>query len=429
VTRLYKTSETDAKHDGLRRVILLAPIAPAASANGLAMRTELFRRAAEEMFEVSTVVVPIAGELPEGVPQAPAIVVPPDSAAARAGLVRLAGDAVWRDRLARAGTLPAAARAGSPGLREAIPLVGPAAVHAMRSYLAPLAVALAERLRAPWLTLDLDEDDVALAKRLGETAEAEAYARMLETFGPSFDGLSAASPAEAESIGARHGLRLHVVPNAVDVPSSPQRARGDGVSLLFVGNLTYAPNADAARILVESVLPAVRRRLGPEVRAMLVGPCDARVERLAGPHVEVTGFVPDLRPNYASADAVVVPLRVGGGTRIKLLEAFAHGVPVVASPAAAAGLEVRDETHLLLAEETEGLAAAVERVLGDAALAERLASAARRLVKERYSTRVAVEAARELFRQAAGGDQEMSPRSRRSRNPSSASPRGGVVSP
>ena len=108
----------------------------------------------------------------------------------------------------------------------------------------------------------------------------------------------------------------------------------------------------------------------------LVGPCDDRIERLAGPDVEVSGFVPDLGPAYASADVVVVPLRFGGGTRIKLLEAFAHGVPVVATRAAAAGLDVTDGHHLLLADDVRDVAAAVARLATDASLAERLVAEA-----------------------------------------------------
>ena len=82
----------------------------------------------------------------------------------------------------------------------------------------------------------------------------------------------------------------------------------------------------------------------------MVGPHDAQLDRLAGPDVEVTGFVSDLDTVYAATDVVVVPLRLGAGTRIKLLEAFAHGVPVVASRVAAAGLERLDGRHLMVAD-------------------------------------------------------------------------------
>jgi glycosyltransferase involved in cell wall biosynthesis len=101
--------------------------------------------------------------------------------------------------------------------------------------------------------------------------------------------------------------------------------------------------------------------------------------------VRVCGFVEDLGALYADADVVVAPLRGGGGTRIKLLEAFAQGVPVVATPAAVEGLAVLDGQHLLLGADADALAAAVAALADDAALGARLVEQAGRLVRERYS--------------------------------------------
>jgi glycosyltransferase involved in cell wall biosynthesis len=391
----------------IRRLILLTPIAPAPTANGLAMRSELFRRSAAYDFDVRTIVVPVAGELARGVPLAPgAFVVHPDPSSARSGVIALLADRAWRRRLARLGTIPARASAASPGNADAVVRalsgVGPVAVHVMRLYLAPLGMAVAERLGAEWATLDLDEDDAVLAAVFGDAEEAAAYERLLRVFGALFDGLAAASAPEAAAIGGRHSLVVQVVPNAVDIPAQTARVRGRRISLLFVGNLTYLPNVEAVCLLVHAVLPAVRRRLGDGIGVTLIGPCDARVKRLAGPGVEVAGFVSNLGPRYASADVVVVPLRIGGGTRIKILEAFAHGVPVVASQAAAAGLEVADGRHLLVADDPEKVAAAIERIVTDAPLAERLVVEASQLVRERYSTDAVVPGVRELFRQASG---------------------------
>ena len=379
----------------IERLILLAPIEPASTGNGLAMRAELFRAAANSDFAVQTIVVPVAGRLPAGAGRAPgAVIVPADPGRARAGTSRLVGDPVWRDRLGQAGALPRLARAASPGLVDVVvdALAGraSAAVHVMRSYLAPLGRAVAERLDARWSTLDLDEDDAALAG----PDEARAYERLLSVFAPLFDGLSAASLGEASTIGERHGITVEHIPNAVALPPPAPRAWGrSDASLLFVGNLTYPPNVEAARALVETVVPGLRR----PARVTLVGPHDARIAGLAGPQVQVTGFVPDLDPIYAAADVVVAPLQRGGGTRIKLLEAFAHDVPVVASRAAAAGLEVSDGCHLLLADGPEKTAAAVEAVLADRALAEKLVSQAGRLLRNRYSTDVVIPMIRDFF--------------------------------
>jgi glycosyltransferase involved in cell wall biosynthesis len=262
---------------------------------------------------------------------------------------------------------------------------------------------VAERLEASWITLDLDDDDAALATAGGDVEAAGAYERLLAVFGPLFDGLTAASLLEAEAIGERHGLVVEHVPNAVALPArlaARSRPNHRDPSLLFVGNLTYRPNVEAAWILVEDVLPRLRRRLARRVTVTLVGPHHPELERLAGPDVELAGFVPDLAPVYASADVVVVPLRTGGGTRIKLLEAFTHGVPVVASPAAAAGLEVSDGRHLLLAEDAERAAAAVEAIVTDEATARRLTAEAGRLVRDRYQTDAVIPVIRGFFSRA-----------------------------
>jgi glycosyltransferase involved in cell wall biosynthesis len=368
-------------------LVLLAPLAPAATGNGLAMRTELFRRAALPDFDIRAVVVPVGGRLPEGVAAAPHVTVIPDAASTQAGAMTLLADPVWRDRLARAGALPA--HAASPALAEAVASAvagaGPLCLHVMRSYLAPLGAAVAEHLGVEWATLDLDED------------EGVAMDRVLAAFGALFDGLSAASAAEAAAVGRRHGLGVTHVPNAVDVPAPRVRNRSSTASLVFVGNLTYPPNVAAATTLACDVLP----RLTYPARVTLVGPHDGGLSGLASRDVDVTGFVPDLGAIYASADVAVVALRTGAGTRIKLLEAFAHCVPVVASTVAAAGLECRDGEQLLIADGIDETVAAVERLLADEALAQDLADAAYALVSARYSTEVVIAAIGELFNRAA----------------------------
>jgi glycosyltransferase involved in cell wall biosynthesis len=391
----------------MERLIMLTPIPPAGTGNGLAMRAELFRGAASNDLEVEVVVVPVAGQLPEGAPRSgEAVVVRPDLQEARAGLRSLIADPLWRERLVRIGELPSLARSASPGLADAVvrALGARAAggVHVMRSYLAPLGLAVAERTGARWITLDLDEDDAALAGALGEPEEGRAYDRLLAGLGSSFDGLAAASAVEAKAIGQRHGLEVEVVPNAVELPSDlPVRpALTSDISLLFVGNLTYLPNIEAAHELVQAILPALRRRLNGSVRLSLVGSHVPGLESLAGPEVEVRGFLADLRGAYASADVAIVPLRVGGGTRIKLLEAFAYGLPVVASAVAAEGLRVADGRHLLLAEDADGFTMAMERLLASPELVERLITEARRLVRDEYSSDAVMPTIGRFFRRA-----------------------------
>lgn len=376
-------------------LVILAPIAPASTGNGLAMRVDLFRRAAELELDVQTVVIPMAGRLPADVPVSPHTTVVPRGDA-KSDALQLVSDPVWRDRLTRAGAFPP--HVASPLLAGAVAaaIERPThAVHVVRSYLAPLGAAVAERLNLTWATLDLDEDDTVLAS----PGAAAAFDRLLATFGPLYDGLSAASRAEADAIGHLHGLEIAHLPNAVDIPAPRARPTSQSSSLLFVGNMTYAPNLQAARTLVADILPALRS----PARVALVGPNDGRLETLAGSQVDVTGFVGDLADVYAAADVAVIALEAGAGTRLKILEAFAHRVPVVATPVAAAGLECEPGRHLLVAADAAGLAAAVDRLLADAALARQLAGAAYDLVRRQYSTDVVIPAIRDFFARAAAG--------------------------
>jgi glycosyltransferase involved in cell wall biosynthesis len=389
------------------------------------MRGYLFQQAALHDFDVHVLVVPIAGH--SGPVPAPGdhgdrpgagrltVTVLPRWPAQelRAQLPVLLAQPAWRSRFTVASPLPHAARQAPATLAAAVATAAAAApgspVHVARSYLAPLGIALAERLSSPWATLDLDDDDEQLAGVLGGPGEPAAYRRLIAVFGPLFRGVALAAPAEAAAISDRHGLATTVIPNAVDfaaaAPPSTSTSRtggpvetgdagevsgrdGAGVRVLFVGNLSYRPNRDAACVLVREVLPRLRQLISGPVTVTLVGPTgvdDALAPLGRQPGVRVLGFVPDLAACYRSADVVAAPLPPGGGTRIKLLEAMAHGVPVVTTTAGATGLSACHGTHLLIADSPAAAAAAVARLAADPALGGRLAASAAELVRERYS--------------------------------------------
>jgi glycosyltransferase involved in cell wall biosynthesis len=120
---------------------------------------------------------------------------------------------------------------------------------------------------------------------------------------------------------------------------------------------------------------------------------------LAGiPGVEVVGDVADLRPFYMQALAAAVPLRTGSGTRLKILEAMAAGVPVISTSLGAEGLEVQHDRHILIADAPSGFAAAVERITTDGALRHRLAKEARKIICERYDWPAIGAQLREAYR-------------------------------
>jgi glycosyltransferase involved in cell wall biosynthesis len=333
----------------------------------------------------------------------------------------------------------------------------------LRSYLAPYA---APFLEGPVRLLDLDDDErlthrrlAALQERRGERelarlseAEAAKYETHERLWLPRFDLLLASSEVHEEAVRARlveegAEVPVRVVPNSVEVPLEIEREaigprpRGAALRLLFVGNLGYEPNVDAALWLARELLPRLRANPGSPVGPGEAGPrgeskglgvpgevsesVAARTSRpvrpveltIAGSHpaeavsalraeegVTIHANPPDLAPFYANADIALAPIGAGGGTRIKILEAFAHRVPVVATAIGAEGIAARDGVHLLLAESVEECAEACRRIGDEPELARELARNAHELVRDRYSRAGAVEA----IRQALGGLREAS---------------------
>lgn len=184
--------------------------------------------------------------------------------------------------------------------------------------------------------------------------------------------------------------RLRYVPNVVDAASiRPVAPHPPGRRLLMVGDFLYEPNRTGRAFLLDEVLPRVWREL-PDARLTLVGRGLDGFE-VPDPRVEVAGFVDELPPVYAATDCVAVPLVEGGGSPLKFVEALAYGLPVVATPFAARGLDVVAGEHYLEAPDAAAFAAAVVGVLRDGA--REVAARARRMAETSYS----VEALAELI--------------------------------
>ncbi len=161
--------------------------------------------------------------------------------------------------------------------------------------------------------------------------------------------------------------------------------RGD--SLVMTGTLGYLPNLDAANWMIDRILPRVLRSR-PSARLVLVGASAPELLRKqGGDAVDVVGRVPDVRPFLEAADLFVAPLRAGGGTRLKLLEAFAVGLPTVATTVASAGISVRHGIDVGTADSEETFANEIIRLLDDVSARRMMAESARRLVEERYDWR------------------------------------------
>jgi glycosyltransferase involved in cell wall biosynthesis len=180
--------------------------------------------------------------------------------------------------------------------------------------------------------------------------------------------------------------RVSVVENGVDCAAiRPRDGDGRGGPVLFVGSMDYAPNVDGARVLLEEIAPRLSHH---DVRIALVGalpPARLRAAAAVAPvAVEVTGRVAQIAPWFASSRLLAVPLRIGGGTRLKIVEAMAHGLPVVTTSIGCAGLDVEHERDLLIADDPAQFASWVDRLLADDVLARDLAQRARQTVERRY---------------------------------------------
>jgi len=183
------------------------------------------------------------------------------------------------------------------------------------------------------------------------------------------------------------GSTLHTVPTGVDVAHfAPAEVPERAFSLVYVGSMDWYPNEDAMHYFMEEILPRIRARV-PETAVTVVGrnPSARLREAAAAANVHVTGTVDDVRPHVASAALFMVPLRVGGGTRLKIFEALAMAKAVVSTGIGAEGLPLVEEEHFVRADDPAGFAACAAALLRDPGRRKRLGQAGRRLVVERYA--------------------------------------------
>jgi glycosyltransferase involved in cell wall biosynthesis len=197
--------------------------------------------------------------------------------------------------------------------------------------------------------------------------------------------------SETDAQALRYAPNVRVVPNGVEIPDATDlqntklKQAAQRSIFLFVGDMQYPPNVDAVTHFAQRVLPRIHAE-EPGDQFLIVGrEPPASVRRLHnGRTLIVTGTVQDVSPYLQIAAVAVVPMRLGGGTRIKILEAMAHGVPVVSTSVGAEGLDVQSGRHLLLADEPDAFAKACLSVSRDRSLQHRLAAEGYQLVREKY---------------------------------------------
>jgi glycosyltransferase involved in cell wall biosynthesis len=242
-----------------------------------------------------------------------------------------------------------------------------------------------------------------LASRALDLPDERRWDRLQRDCGAAVDRVVVCSALDAGRSGCPNAV---VVANGAEAPAEPRtdrtRLMGDTPTMLFVGALDYEPNARAVEWFVDEVLPGLRSRC-PDAVLRVVGRGADRVAWAAGVQgVELVGPVPEMGPELERADVSVVPLRVGAGTRLKVVEAMAHRIPVVTTTVGCEGIDVVDRTHALVADDPVRFAESCANALADGALRQRLADAAAELFEARYTWGAIEERVADLAREVAG---------------------------
>lgn len=212
------------------------------------------------------------------------------------------------------------------------------------------------------------------------------------------------SDNEREVIASRSGNKGKVTTMiGIDLERFPFQVKPESEKrILFVGGMDYLPNLDSLLYFTGEIFPLIRAKV-PGARLDIVGRDVVRVAgQLAGDGIKVHENVPAILPWFRQADLIVVPLRLGAGIRIKILEAMAAGLPIVATPKGCEGIAVEHGEHLLIGDSPESFADAVRRVLGDDGLRRSLARNARGLVERRYSWETLAKDLENMYRKLAG---------------------------
>lgn len=288
------------------------------------------------------------------------------------------------------------------------------AMYVFRQIVAPSGLACRERFAPRVSVLDLDDDEVQLDRFLvslrrerGDAEGAAALAAgterrraMRAILIERFDRVFLSNREDVSSLQRAHpSVRIELLPNVVAHARAAPHVARDPHRMLFLGTLGYLPNEDGVAWFIREALPLVRAsEPAMRLRVAGVGRPESLVPTLSHDGVDFAGEVPDVAPEYAAAGMLVVPLRAGSGTRIKILESFRNGTAVVSTTIGAAGLDVAHGDQLLIADAPEALAQCCVRLARDAALRQSLAARAAEWVERHHSLDVMHRAIAEALR-------------------------------
>ncbi len=220
-----------------------------------------------------------------------------------------------------------------------------------------------------------------------------------------FDFVVAVSGEDADTMRGEYGIEnVADVPTGVDTEffHSDETIEKDEFNLVFTGSMDWLPNEDAISWFTKEIFPLIKQKI-PQVSLTVVGrnPFASLVE-LSGKDssIVVTGRVPDVRPFMNKASAYIVPLRIGGGTRLKIYEAMAMRLPIVSTAVGAEGLPVRDGREIILRDTPNDFADAVVELLIDKKSAKKIGSEAAKVVRENFGWQKVAEAFTEICESA-----------------------------
>jgi glycosyltransferase involved in cell wall biosynthesis len=230
-------------------------------------------------------------------------------------------------------------------------------------------------------------------KRMALRREARALARYEAQAYQDFDHVVFVADEDRQLLQERmsgEDLRFTTIPICVDPEEKPLVERAEGTrAVTHLGTMFWPPNVEGVLWFAREVFPQVVAE-APEARLVVIGkdpPQEVRDLPLQIRNVEVTGYVPDPAPYLAGTAVFIVPLRAAGGMRVKIVDAWCWGMPIVSTSIGAEGIAVRDGENILIADAPEAFAQTVVRVLQNPALGERLRKNGRRWVEERYNWR------------------------------------------
>lgn len=197
------------------------------------------------------------------------------------------------------------------------------------------------------------------------------------------DNNIAVTDEEADFIKSITGRQCEVVPNGVDLDHFKYIYPSNKISntLLFIGNFTYFPNVEAINYFYNQVF----RKLNKNIKLLVVGKNAEKLDISRDNRIKAISYIEDIKEAYSKADVMVSPVRIGGGTNFKILEAMAFGIPIIADPARVNSFRVIDGQEMLLAETSLQYEQKIDLLLKDFSLRERLSKSARKLVEDKYS--------------------------------------------